>query len=120
MDIDLNKMQQMLSEARDMQSQLDDRLVSSPQRTQRFGQTYTRRRPIGIDSQRGTVRADRPIFGERLGKRRIVLKLRDLDTLRRLSEDARYGHAACEGPDKAGSCPGHAFQEASPVDAIGG
>ena len=28
MDIDLNKMQQMLSEARDMQSQLDDRLAA--------------------------------------------------------------------------------------------
>jgi hypothetical protein len=29
MDIDLNKMQQMLSEARDMQSQLDDRLAAT-------------------------------------------------------------------------------------------
>src|SRR5437867_3840209 len=33
-------------------------------------------------------RPDRPLFGQRLRKRRIVSKLRDLDILLRLSEDA--------------------------------
>src|SRR5207247_1755060 len=32
-------------------------------------------------------RADRPLFGQRLRKRRIVSKLRDLDILLRLSQD---------------------------------
>ncbi len=35
-----------------------------------------------------------------------------------LSKDARHGHAARKGPYQARSSPGHAFQEAAPVNAV--
>jgi hypothetical protein len=37
-------------------------------------------------------RADRPFFGQRLWKRRVVSKLRDLDVLLRLSEEGASSH----------------------------
>ena len=41
-----------------------------------------------------------------------------LGGLRRTDQSQRTGHAARNGPEHAGACPGHAFQHAAAADAV--